>query len=294
MNKLYLNILLIIVSFTVNGQQTDSTKTIAIPNNPLTRTQKYLIVGLAAHQTANFVIQYNWWWRGQEKKFNIEKDGFFDNYSLGVDKLGHFYTSYYYYQAVNELMTLAKYNEKTKGIISIALPMIWAVSIEMGDGFSPFGFSFEDLTANTLGVTYGILQRNIKPLQYLKFKMGYYPTAGYINNNFRNWVLSNDYSGHIYWLTFDMHNLVSTNYKKYFPPFLNLAIGYGVDNYGTYTNGPMENKFCIGLDWNLGSIKSKNKYIITTRNLLDYIHFPAPGIRKINGKETDFEWLLLN
>lgn len=294
MNKLYFNILLIILSLSANGQQTDSTKTIANTNHTLTRTQKYLLGGLALHQTANFIIQYNWWWRGQEKKFNIEQDGFFDNYSLGVDKLGHFYTSYYYYQAVNELMTLAKYNEKTKTIISIALPMIWAVSIEMGDGFSPFGFSFEDLTANTLGVTYGVLQRNIKPLQYFKFKMSYYPTAGYINNNFRNWVLSDDYSGHIYWLTFDMHNLVSNNYKKYFPPFLNLAIGYGVDNYGTYASGPMENKFCIGLDWNLGSIKSKNKYIITTRNLLDYIHFTALGIRKINGKEANFEWLLLN
>lgn len=291
--KFLLFIFFISIVIAAHAQQQDS----VLPNNnKTTKLQKYVLIGLAAHQTANFIIQYNWWWKGQEKKFNVENDHFFDDYSLGTDKFGHFYTSYYYYHAVNELMLLAKYNDKTRAIISTTLPIVWAISIEMGDGFSPFGFSFYDLTSNMLGLSYAILQRKYQYLQNFKIKMGYYPTAGYIDAKFRNWALSDDYSGHIYWLTFDMHNLVPQRAKKYFPPFLNVAVGYGVDNYGIHgnLNEPMQRKFCIGFDWNLSSIKSKNKYINTTKNILDYIHLPAPGTKYIEGKPTENKILLLN
>jgi len=291
--KNLLLLLFVFFSFVVQAQQKDSME---VNNKKTTKLQKYVLVGLAAHQTANFFIQYNWWWKGQEKAFNIENDHFFNDYSLGVDKFGHFFTSYYYYEGVNQIMILAKYNDRTRKIISTTLPIVWAISIEMGDGFSTFGFSFEDLTSNILGLTYGILQRKYSYLQNFKLKMGYYPTAGYINNNFKNWTLSDDYSGHIYWLTFDLHNIAPLKAKKYFPPFLNLAFGYGVDNYGIYGNvtEPLQRKFCVGLDWNLGSIKSKNKYINTTKNLLDYFHFPAPGIKYINEKSASYNLLLLN
>lgn len=291
MRQIYLYIL-VALSYTVSGQQADSTQEVN-HHKKLTKIQQYMVAGIIAHQAANLVIQYNWWWRGQEKAFNVEDDTYFTDYSLGADKLGHFYTSYYYCHALNELLTLADFNTQTKSIVSITLPALWAVSIEMGDGFSTVGFSTRDLASNMLGLGLAVLQQRYKPLQNIKVKLGYYPTSPYFDNNFKNWSLSGDYGGHIYWLTFQMHNLVSENYKRFFPPYLNLAIGYGVDNYGEYATDALSRKFCIGLDWNLGAIKTKNKYVKTARNIIDYIHLPAPGIIKRYGKATQLDLLLL-
>lgn len=292
MKKSITTFILISFFFAIHAQQIDS-----FENKKNTRIQKYVIGGIVFHQAASLFLEYKWWWQGNvSRNFKIENDQFYNGYSLEVDKLGHIYTSYLYFHSLEELLHLAKFNRKTTNIVRFTLPVIWALRIETGDGFAFNGFSFIDLSANFLGIGYAALQSRYKYLQNFKIKLGYYPSNGFINNDFKQWSLSADYSGHIYWLSFDLHHLAPLKIKKYFPPFLNLAIGYGVDNYGPYANAyePLGRKYCIGLDWNLGAIKSKNKYINTAKNIIDYIHLPAPGTKFVDGKPTENKLLLLN
>jgi hypothetical protein len=56
-----------------------------------------------------------------------------------------------------------------------------------------------------------------------------------------------------------------------------MAVGYGVDRDSPMHKPIQDRAFAIGLDWNLGAWKVKNKTLHTVKQLADYIHYPAPG-----------------
>jgi hypothetical protein len=273
--------------------QTSDTIPSSTPKNKLTTKQKVIITGLAAEQLINLYLEYRWWWEGNYHALVINNDGGFNNYSLGLDKVGHFYTSYVYFQTLNELMRWGDFSTKSRLIVSTATPILWALSIEIGDGFSTYEFSPADLGANMLGLSYGLLQDQIPYLKNFTFKFSYFPTSYYIKNNFKGWSPSADYSGHLYWLSFNIHHLLPKNAGKHWPEFLNLAVGYGIENYGIQFKEPLQRTFVIGIDWNLSAIKTKNKTQYAIKELLNYYHFPAPAVKKTEGEPAEFKPLLL-
>jgi hypothetical protein len=255
---------------------------------------------LVAYSLSSFYVEYQWWWKGNYRKFQYGNDGFINNYSLGVDKAGHFYTSYFYFNALYEFMEWGGFDERTKLLTAIAIPAVYAISIEVNDGFTHFSFSGYDLTANLTGIGYGVLQRQFPVLKNFKFKWSYYPSGTIpLDDKF---IIANDYDGHIYWLNVDVNGMLPNGMKNYWPKFLNLAVGYGAKNVShrnawlgeINSKGPKTRKFAISLDYNLGSFDINNDFLYTVRNIVDYFHFPAPGIRMINNQKTEFKPLLIN
>lgn len=258
----------------------------------------YSLIGYSA---ASLYTEYQWWWKGNYHSFRYADDGFLDNYSLGVDKVGHFYTSYLYFSAVYEVMQWADFDEEVILFGAIAMPVSHAISIEIGDGFSTFAFSGSDLAANLLGIGYGVLQRRFPILRNFTFKWSYYPSGIIpLDGAFR---LTDDYDGHIYWLSWDVHGTLPGSWKKYWPKYLNLAVGYGGKNISgrpSWAGDPIsspglpERKFAVSLDYNIRVIDVGEGFVGTVRNVIDHFHFPAPGVR-IDGKITPtFRPLLLN
>lgn len=255
---------------------------------------------LVAYSLSSFYVEYQWWWKGNYRKFQYGNDGFINNYSLGVDKVGHFYTSYFYFNTLYEFMEWGGFNEQTKLLTSIAIPTFYAISIELNDGFTHFSFSGYDLTANMMGIGYGVLQRKYPVLNNFKFKWSYYPSGTIpLDDKF---IIANDYDGHIYWLSMDVNGVLPDEMKGYWPKFLNIAIGYGAKNVShrnawlgeINSNGPSARKFAVSLDYNLGSFSIEDDFIYTLRNIVDYFHFPAPGIRKIEHQNEEFRPFLIH
>lgn len=264
------------------AQQNDS-----IPNT-LSSKQKLVIGGLAIQQLGNFYVNYKWWWEDNLSPFSVQNDGGINNYSLGVDKVGHFFSSYIYFKAINEIMKYGEFSTKNRIITSLALPFSYALGIEIADGFSPYGFSNPDLLANCIGISYGFLQEQYPYLQNFNFKFSYYPTP-YSLAKLNDWSPSDDYGGHIYWFSPNLHRILPKSFSQYWPDYLNIAVGYGIDhNYGT------NRKYVIGFDWNLDAFRVKNKGLKAIKNIANYLHFPAPGVRKVSGKPVSYELLLLN
>jgi hypothetical protein len=257
---------------------------------------------LVAYSLSSFYVEYQWWWRGNYRTFKYQNDGFLNNYSLGVDKAGHFYTSYFYFNALYEFMEWGGFDEQTKLITSIAIPAFYAFSIELNDGFTYFSFSGYDLTANMLGIGYGVLQRQVPILQNFKFKWSYYPSGETIVTAQNKFPIASDYDGHIYWLSIDVNGVMPQGMKEYWPRFLNLAVGYGAKNVSHQKavleeinpNGPAARKFAVSLDYNLRSFDIEDDFLFTVRNIVDYFHFPAPGIRTIEHQPAQFKPLLVN
>ena len=256
------------------------------------KTKQIIIVSaIAIDQALSFYIEYQWWWKGNYHPFELEPIET-ENYSYSIDKVGHFYTSYLYYHAINEIMKYGEFSKRTRTITSIAIPFTYALSIELGDGYSRYNFSFFDLASNSLGICYGVLQDRFKYLKNINVKFSYFPSQKYFENQFKRWSLTEDYDGHIYWLTFNVHHLLPKNMKKNWPEFLNTAIGYGVNNFGS--NIPLQREFFIGFDYNLDAIQTKNKAIKSAINIIDKFHFPAPGFKKTGDDNFTPKWLLLN
>ncbi len=155
-------ILFLFNSDCIHAQQLEDT---TAKQNQNIRTKQILIVsGIAIDQVVSFYVEYQWWWKGNYHSFELQPLET-ENYSLSIDKAGHFFTSYLYYNAINELMKYGEFSKKTRTITSIAIPFAYALSIELGDGFSRYNFSFADLASNSLGICYGVLQDRFK---YLK------------------------------------------------------------------------------------------------------------------------------
>ncbi len=242
-----------------------------------------------AYSAVTLYMEYKWWWQGNYHDFHYQWEGFLNNYSLGVDKIGHFYTSYLYFCAAREFFQWAHFDESTMLWCAIGIPLAHAISIELGDGFSTYQFSPDDLIANCLGIGYGYLQYKVPFFQNFNVKWSYFPSGVVPLNN--NWRLTDDYDGHMYWLSFKMHNLLPKSMNTYWPKFLNLAVGYGVKNYTT--GKPLKRNFAVSLDYNITEIPITGGIYDLLKGVLDNFHFPAPGVQKIEGEKLQFKPLLL-
>ena len=166
-------------------------------------------------------------------------------------------------------------------IMSLGIGLV----IEVGDGFSLFGFDYQDFVLNTIGLGYGYLQDVLPVLQNFNFKWSYIPTHDFhFPPN-----LTSTYEAHIYWLTVDVHDLFQNTFMNFYPEYVQLGIGYSVsDDY-------KRREYLIGLDFNLEKIFStKNQdweLVIDTANLL---HYPAPGVKFSSGRKPDYRFFIFN
>jgi len=232
----------------------------------------------------SLVSSYFDWWKGSNEPFHIVHEGVFNDYSLGVDKLGHMYTSYFYFHTFRNIMLWGGYGRSAALWWSAGTTAFFAVSIEIGDGLSPFGFSFEDLAFNMAGLGYGILQTEFPFLRNFALKWSYVPRTGY------RWPphFTDNYDWHTYWLAVNVHNLLPEAWRKYWPAFLNVAVGYGVDDYAANGKVVRTREVAVGLDFNLEAFQIDNQEILLLQKIVNMIHLPAPAVKFTGEKEPRY------
>ena len=274
-------IFILLLKLVVVSAQTDSKY--AAYKKSLTK-KNLVIAGLVVQQSSSSLVEYKWWWQDSSNAFHFEHDGVFNNYSFGMDKIGHAFVSHLCYHAIHEAMTWAEFTPKQTLYTSIALPAFWALSIEIGDAFSPYGFSVPDLAANFAGIGYGVLQHQLPFFKNIAFKLSYYPRIPVYR-------LSSNYDDHIYWLSFNMHNLLPGIVGHKWPEVINLAAGYSIED---YNKGPIKREFVFGIDINLAAIKTKSKGLTAIKNVVNLIHLPSPGVKVTREHTPQYKVFMLN
>ncbi len=158
--------------------------------------------------------------------------------------------------------------------------------IEVGDGFSKYEFGIEDLTFNSIGLGYGILQDKIPFFQNINLKWSYFPTDAFTFPP----KFSEHYDGHIYWITFDIHNMFENSIGNFWPELIQPALGYSVGNKST------QKEFIIGLDLNLLSLfKSNDENLELIGKTINLFHIPpAPGIKFSPSTKPSYKLFILN
>ncbi|MGE5807456.1 MAG: DUF2279 domain-containing protein [Ignavibacteria bacterium] len=229
------------------------------------------IIALSAGLGASLISSYVAWWKDDSRSFRFYSGHWLNDPGLnGIDKIGHFFTSYMFYRVQRDLLIWGGYSEDFSTLTSAILTFSFALGIEIGDAFSPYGFDYQDLTFNICGLGYGFLQDRIPVLQNFKFKWSYIPRGSF---SFPP-KFTTHYDDHIYWFTINLHGLFESSFGKYWPEFIQPALGFSVENLGN------SREFIIGIDFNLLPLfnhDDENWHFVG--NFIDLFHFPAPGIK---------------
>lgn len=231
-------------------------------------------LGLVGLLSAGILVDsYYSWWKDAEKPFSFYSEGWFDGAHLGIDKMGHFYGAQTTFRLAHQFLLYAGWSPGKALWWSAGLAAFHSLQIEIGDGFSPWGFSYEDLTMGMLGISYGVLQSEIPFLRNFTFKFSYWSGALKSPANF-----TNDYDAMTIWLATDVHNLLPQSLDGYWPKFLQIAVGYGVGWERT------RREFVFALDFNLEAITPCSDEMLLGQRVLNTMHLPAPAVKLTTGK----------
>jgi len=115
-----------------------------------------------------------WDWGGGVSGFNFIDEGWFgsNTYAGGVDKLSHMHSHYVIDRAVYYFYRRSgiSHDESLKSAYIMA--SLLGLLVEVGDGFSHYGFSLNDIIANQIGATLGhILNQNAYLDELIGFQM---------------------------------------------------------------------------------------------------------------------------
>ncbi|MFK7953694.1 MAG: DUF2279 domain-containing protein [Ekhidna sp.] len=239
---------------------------------------------------------------------NLGKFHFFNDIHgwKGADKLGHITTSYTVGRFGTESLRWAGVEERKAIWYGGSLGLVFLTSVEIFDGMSEdWGFSITDAVANAVGSGIFISQELIWSEQRINMKWSYHPTK---YAQYRPELLGagkeralKDYNGQTFWVS---TNLSSFLPQSKLPPWLNIAVGYGIDGFTGADSNPTENsngdlipsfnrstKWYLSPDIDLTKIKTNSKFLKFLFGGFNFLKFPAPTLELNENKNIKFHWL---
>jgi len=243
-----------------------------------------LAVGYSALVVGLHINQANAWWKDDRGPFHFVED---IQYAKGLDKCGHFYSAYIMSRLSGDLLMECGFDLDAATAIGAGMGLAYVTYVEVEDGFAKqWGFSPSDAAANVLGASFYLGQQYIPYLQNFNPKYGHAPAEllGDRAISERPKTFIDDYNTSTFWISMNVNNMMPSSWAKFWPDWLMIAVGYGIQNYGIQrADGSLETvhgKILLGLDYDLVKIIPRSKigflnYIIQGFNI---IRLPAPTL----------------
>ncbi len=233
--------------------------------------------------------QQNAWWSNNRSNFHFEEDW---SFALQVDKAGHFYGGYLTSYFLSEGLIASGINWDDANIYGSAFALLYQTYVEIEDGFARnWGFSPSDWYFDAFGSIYFLAQHYVPVLQNITPKWQYVPSEWTGKPSIsRPRTFIDDYNSSTFWYSVNLYNIIPKSMKKYWIPWLNIAVGYGADaiDAKVNTDNPDQlthRRFVIGLDYNLVELlPDGGNFWNWFRQTLNYIKLPAPAVEFASGK----------
>lgn len=246
--------------------------------------RKIVATGIVGATLAiSLVWAYDSWWK-DASPFSFKTENWFNGENRGIDKAGHLYTSYFYFNTLRNVMLWGGHDPETARWWGAGAAAFFALTVEIGDGLGGVGFDYQDLVFNAAGIGYAWLQTEVPFLKNFGLKWTYLPREGF---DFPP-RFTQHYDAHTYWLTANVNELLPASLEPYWPDFLQIAVGYGVDENMT------QREAVFGLDYNLEIIPTHNENLLLFQRTLNLFHYPAPAVKFTETKGPKYYLLHMN
>jgi hypothetical protein len=212
---------------------------------------------------------------------------------LQMDKVGHLVVAYQISRAAMGLLGWAGADKPIVRWVGGSMGFFLFSPVELLDGFSPnYGASWPDLVFNLLGSGLAIANDYGFGSQVFHAKHSYWPSPyttmrpDLLGTNYpQNFV--KDYNGMKLWLSVNLHTLAPRSLKPYFPPYLNIAFGYGAQGLlGGYGKLPLWiirqrefRQYYVGLDLDLDRMYVRHQWQRTALFMVNALRIPLPALR---------------
>lgn len=297
------------------------------PSPTFNKARFWTLTGSISTAYAATVVGLNQVWYANYPRSNFH---FFNDWHgwRKMDKMGHAFTAYFESKLICDLYRWSGVDSSNSAIIGAGAGLIFQGSLEILDAYSTeWGFSIGDVAFNTLGASLFLAQELFWKEQRIRLKLGFhlpkysstpikainsdeYTTlADRAHSLYGSSVTSilKEYNGQTIWASVNIASFLN-NKPKYLPSWLNVAVGYGIENiYGadhnwwTNKNGsifvadpiqyPRLSQYYFSLDIDFERIKTNKKWLKTVFKILNVFKLPFPTL-ELNSK-GDFRFRAL-
>jgi hypothetical protein len=215
-------------------------------------------------------------WDYFENDPSINGEGWFSkNFKEGgADKFGHFYFSYTLSHILSGTFDYWSYPLKKAALLGSFSSFAITTSIELGDSFSNFGFSYEDLIMDTIGSAVGyFLYVNPNLSNKIDFRIEFIPDLGQPD-------ASTDYDNMKFLVVLKLDGFEST--KNTWAEYIELHLGWNVRGYSD-NNMTNERNISVGIGINLSKV-FKNFSMKKTSKIFNYYQLPYTYINMNKGE----------
>jgi hypothetical protein len=222
----------------------------------------------------------NWSWG--TRSFHFKREDWFekDSKTGGSDKTGHFYMTYLLSRVLSSRLQDRGMSLEEASFWGSCSALLSMTLLEVGDGTSAYGFSKEDLLADSLGAFSAYLIRsNPKLDEFLDIRLEYFPTSGYLKNR----DTATDYSGMKHLIAFEFSGFDEVKSNPNLTPlkYTELQLGFYSRGYRGYDkNVKKSQQLYFGVGFNLKEVAKKTG-IHALENLFE---FYQPGGTYIESK----------
>ena len=273
---------------------------------PNDKSKKLIIAGVhgSAYVGTMLLLSQAWYKDYPKTSFHTFNDS---KEWLQLDKVGHAWTAYNIATYSTNLWKWSGFEHKKAVILGGVSSFGYQTILEILDAHSAeWGWSWADITANTMGAGMYTLQELVWKEQRIQFKFSSFPVTYDKQLNQRADVLFGksfperllkDYNGQTYWLSLNLNSFAK---NTSIPTWLNVAVGYGAQGlYGGFENKAIDKNGAITFDrsdilrlrqWYLSpdidftKIKTNKRLVRTTLSLLNMLKLPAPALQFSSGK----------
>jgi uncharacterized protein YfiM (DUF2279 family) len=192
-----------------------------------------------------------------------------DSKEGGADKLGHFYFSYTLSHILSGIFDDWSYSSDKASLLGSLSSFAIMSSMELGDSFSDFGFSHEDLIMNMIGCAAGyLLYANPELSSKIDFRIEYIPRS--IRSDFIT-----DYDNMKFFMAIKLDGFES--FQNTWAQYIELHLGYNARGYSD-DDITKERTVFVGVGISLSKI-FKNFSMKKTSKFFNYYQLPYTYIR---------------
>ncbi|HSZ71370.1 MAG TPA: DUF2279 domain-containing protein [Cytophagaceae bacterium] len=245
------------------------------------------VAGGVAYGITLYELNRLWYSQSPRSSFHFFND---NNEWNQMDKMGHFYTSFYLSTGGVDLLMWGGLSQKKALILDNILGLALLTPVEIMDGYSSaYGASWGDEVADAAGDVFAYSQYLLWKGIRIYPRFSDHPTSyssirpNVLGSTFVEQIIK-DYNGQTYWLSTPIADWIKNKESK-FPKWLGVSLGYGSS--GMVYADPRENsmhgydsyrRYFISMDIYLSRIKTKSKFLNTFFYLTNMIHFPLPAL----------------